>query len=422
MQKNNNFVHLHVHDHYSLLDGYGSPIKHARRAKELGMKALASTNHNHLAGIPDFVDACNEVGIKPILGLEMYYTHDMNTITLEKKDRDELAMKAAIKDGVEIPTGKKVKKKDIAELIKPYSYDTRNYHILFLAKNQVGWVNLMKIQSIAAEKGLFNGRYNCDLNLLKQYSEGLIVTTACIGSLIARSLREDMYAKDVAVRHIEELISIFGKDNVCCEIQGLDWDIQYKVNKELIALSKEYDLKLIATNDVHYTNKKDNIEHDILLCIGTGKKVTDVERMRYEHEFWIKSYEEMIESFKRQAIKNQDEEYMIEVEQAIKNTNIVADMIEDDIKLGSEKELLPIADIPEGYTPETYIREYCYKHLYKYLSANQLLDKRQIYEDRLKTELDIIVPKGFASYLLITHADIEWADNNGVPVGPGRGN
>ena len=155
-----NLVHIHNHTYYSLLDGMGSPEERVLKAKELGMKALAITDHNHLGGVLEFQAACIKHGIKPILGVELYWTWDSNEISLSKDERDKLALDRALKAGVEIPA--KAKKSEIKDLIAPYQYDTTGYHIILLAKNQKGWSNLVKIQSEAADKGLFNGRYHCE--------------------------------------------------------------------------------------------------------------------------------------------------------------------------------------------------------------------------------------------------------------------
>jgi DNA polymerase-3 subunit alpha len=406
-----------MHTYFSFLDGMGSPEERVIRAKELGMKAIACTDHNSLAAMPEFQDACKKHGLKPIFGVEMYYTHDMSTIMLPKEDRDKIAKELAIKDGVEIKP--KAKKTDIADLIAPYSYDTKGYHIILLAKNQKGWQNLVRIQSEAAEFGLFNGRYHCDNELLRKYSEGIIVTTACISSIVADAFKE---GKDdtIAYETLLEWMNIFGNENVFCEIQGLDWDVQYNVNKKLIQVSKELEIGVIATNDVHYTFKDDVDDHDTLLCIGMGKAKADETRMRYAHEFWLKDYNEMIDSFMR--LGGHDAEYMLEVVNALDNTNLIADMVEDNIMLGSPTPLFPKVDLPEGYDKaEDWLTRQCWSRLYKYLKKKDLKHRRLVYEKRLNEELTVINRKGFASYMLTVQDAIEWGDNNGCPFGPGRG-
>lgn len=409
-----NFTHLHVHTYYSFLDGMGSPEEKVIKAKSMGMKSIAITDHNHLGGVPDFQKACKKHDIKPILGVELYYTHDMKQISSSKEERDKKALELALEDGVVIPP--KAKAKEKKELIKPYTYDTKDYHIILIAKNQTGWRNLVRIQSEAADKGLFNGRYHADDELLSKYSEGIIVTSACIGSMPCSYLRKGKYneAKNV----VQNWINIFGKENTFLEIQGLDWEEQYKVNTQLIEISKELDVKVIATCDAHYTEKEDNDDHDTLLCIGTGKYKSEEVRMRYDHEYWLKSYDEMYESFNRLGYN--DEEYMKEVVQALENTNIIADMVED-IKLGSDKPLFSNIELPEGKTPESVFSSKCWLNLYKYLKEENLIERRREYEERLAWELYVICVKGYAPYMLAVEEFVNWSNENGCPTGPGRG-
>ena len=408
-----NFVHIHNHTEYSLLDGLGSVEEKVLKAKELGMKALAITDHNHLGGCLEFQAACKKHGIKPLLGVELYWTWNRETISLSKEERDSIALAKAIEAGVEIP--KKAKKTEIKELIKPYQYDTKGYHIILIAKNQTGWDNLVKIQSEAALTGLYDGKHHCDNELLKKYSEGILCTSACISSVISHHFRKD--EDNISYKMLEEWINIFGKENVFIEMQGLDWEEQYKVNKKLIKLAKSKDVKLIATNDNHYTNKEDNECHDILLCIGTGKLKEDPNRMKYSHEFWIRSYDEMIDAFKR---KDNSEEYMNVVVEALENTNYLADLVEEDIILGSKEPLFTKVKLPKGYTSEQYLSHKCWRKLYKYLTKNPSFNKRE-YEARLNWELYVINTKGYAPYMLTVDEFVDWSNNNNCPTGPGRG-
>ena len=196
---NKNFTHIHLHTYYSLLDGMGSPEERVLKAKELGMKAIAITDHNHLGGCLEFQAACKKNGIKPLLGVELYWTWNSDTISLSKEERDKIAIQKAKEAGVEIPA--KAKKSEIKDLIAPFAYDTTGYHIILIAKNQTGWSNLVKLQSEASDRGLFNGRYHCDNDMLRKYSEGLICTTACIGSVIGDSFLND---KDEIAYEIKE--------------------------------------------------------------------------------------------------------------------------------------------------------------------------------------------------------------------------
>lgn len=408
------FTHLHVHTYFSFLDGMGSPEEKVIKAKQLGMTSLAITDHNHLGGVPDFVKACKKHGIKPVIGVELYYTHDMSMISAPKEKRDEMALELAKENGVEIPS--KAKKSEIKELCEPYQYDTQGYHIILFAKNQTGWKNLVRIQSEAADKGLFNGRYHADNELLKKYSEGIIVTSACIGSMPSSYLREGKYEE--AKQVVQSWVDIFGEENVFLEIQGLDWEIQYNVNLQLIEIAKELNLKVIATNDAHYTEKEDFDDHDTLLCIGIGKYKTDENRMKYDHEFWLKDYDEMIHSFNRLGCN--DEEYMKEIVIALANTNIIPAMVED-IELGSSVPLFSNIDLPEGETPESVFTRKCWLNLYAYLQKAKLTHKRREYEERLAWELHVINTKGYAPYMLAVEEYVNWANANGCPTGPGRG-
>lgn len=420
-----NFVHLHLHTSYSFLDGFNDPYESARRAKELGMTAMAVTDHNHLGGALEFQKACKENGIQPLLGVELYWTWDTNILSMSLDDRTKWAIERAKKDGIEIP--KKAKKKEIKDLIAPYEYDTKQYHILFIATNQTGWKNLVKLQSEAAEKCTFNGRYIIDQDMLRKYNEGIIMTSACIGSVVNSLFinGEDDKAHEI----LNEWHEIFG-DRFFIEIQPLDLWKQWIANVKLIRWAKENNVKIISTNDVHYTRKEDHDDHDTLLCIGIGRYKDETDRMTYSNDYWIKNYDEMLESFARQTqsmIENDfdgkelfdPEEYIQVAIEGLENTNYVASLC-GDIKLGSDKPLFPKLEIPNGFTAEKYLTYKCYRNLYKYKKAHPEIDIK-IYEARLQEELSIINPKGFAPYMLIVEEYIEWANNNGCPTGPGRG-
>ena len=413
----NNFVHIHVHDNYSFLDGLGSPEEKVLKVKDLGMKALATTNHNHLGGVLEFQSACKKHGIKPLLGVELYWTWDRKTISLDKSDRDELAKEKAREAGIDVDKIKKAT--ELKEVIKPYMYDTKGYHIILIAKNQKGWQNLVKIQSIASEEGLFNGRYHCDNELLKQYSEGLIVTTACIGSVFGRHFRKDL--DEVSYKVFKEWVEIFGKENVFVEIQGLEWIEQGRTNEKLIKMAKDNGCRIICTNDSHYTNKEDIDDHDTLLCIGTGNYKDEEERLRYDPEFWLRSYDEMIEAFNRYTpVSMTKEEYMNTVKEGLENTLLIADMVEDNIKLGSDIPLFTKTDLPKGYTNEKYLSIKCWRKLYSYLKEHPEYNRRE-YEERLAWELYVINTKGYAPYMLTVEDFVNWANEHNCPTGPGRG-
>lgn len=427
------FTHLHVHTWYSFLDGLSSPATLAKRAKELGMTALAITDHNHIGGVYDFQEACQEEGIKPILGCEMYYTPDTNILSLSADERTELAIQKATKAGIEIPekiNGKKITKTQIKELIADYQYPTKQYHILFLAMNQKGWNNLVKLQSEASEKCTYNGRFICDLPMIRKYNEGLIATTACVGSYPAQMINHNKIS--VAEAWIDEMHDIFG-DRFYLEIQPLPIEEQLNVNMIYEVWGQQKGIKLIATNDVHYANKEDHDNHDTLLCMSTGALKSQEDRMRYTNDFWLRSANEMLEAFAIQAnmINNDsdfdfieqdslDEHYVKTYKQAMMNTMEIAERIDTNIKLGSDVDLFPELDIPNKLTAEQYLTLLSYKGLYRYLNKEHILSRR-LYEDRLSYELDIICKKGFAPYMLAVYEYVNWCKSNDIPVGPGRG-
>lgn len=414
----NNIVHTHVHTDASLLDGLSKVKDLVAKAKSLNMKAVAITDHGSLGNTLSFWEECNKQGIKPLLGNELYYTHNTDILALPLKERDALAIEQAKENGVEIPA--KAKKKDIAELLEPYTYDTKGYHILFIAMNQTGWVNLMKLSGEASDKCTYNGRPHCDMNMIRKYSEGLICTTACLGSYLDQCIVNNNMEE--ARTHLAELKDIFG-DRLFLEVQPFNEKEQIKANLELIKLSEEYDIKLITGTDSHYINKEDHYIHDILLCIGTGAKLSDEVRFRFKNEFWFMSYDEVIEQYENQirlgGIPN-EYEYECAIQESINNTSLLADMVED-IKLKSDKPIMPIVEVPEGFDDNSYLRHQCWTNLYKYLTTNDLWSKRRIYEERLNHELNVICTKGYASYFLIVQDFIEWGNNNGCPFGPGRG-
>lgn len=408
------FTHLHAHTRFSFLDGANDINDYVKRVKELGMTACAITDHNHIGGWYNFLEVCKKEGIKPILGCEMYQTWDTNILSQDADARRQYAIDKAKEAGVEIPekiNGKKTTKKQLDEILAPYVYDTKQYHLVVLAMNQTGANNLIKLQSEAADKCTFNGRYCCDFKMLEKYNEGLIITSACLGGMIPNALYKNKIeqAYEQAVKYKE----IFG-DRFYLEIQPLNDENQHIANTHLIAMAKELDIKLVATNDVHYTLEEDDDDHDTLLCVGIGKPKYDQTRMRYAHEFWVRSGNEMLEAFLRSDI---DEEI---VKEAIANTKEIENRISDDIKLGSSKPLFPKVYIPEGITAEQYLTVKSYQGLYKYLKDHPEINIVK-YENRLHEELDVINTKGFAPYILKIIENIEWCEANDIPVGPGRG-
>ena len=412
----NDFVHLHVHTTNSLLDGANKIDDCIKRVKELDMHSIAITDHNHIKGWIDFKNECENNGIKPILGCEMYQTHDTSILPLPAKERRELALERAKNDGIEIPekiNGKKPTAKQIDELIADYTYDTKQYHLVVLAMNQTGMQNLIKLQSEAADKCTFNGRYCCDFEMLEKYNEGLIVLSACLGGLIPNAIIKDKLS--LAERYVLKYKEIFG-DRFYLEIQPLYDQEQIKANKEIIKLARKHNIELVATNDVHYTYQEDIDDHDTLLCVGIGKMKNDEDRMRYAPEFWIRSREEMYSAFNRHSSYLDAET----IKDALRNTVVIANRIESNIQLGSKTPLFPKVKVPKGLTAEQFLTLKSYKGLYKYLKENPELNI-DAYQKRLAEELDTINSKGYAPYMLKIFENVEFCETNDIPIGPGRG-
>lgn len=446
MNLNNNYIHTHVHTVYSLLDGACKIDDLIKRVKELGMKAVAITDHNHLGGVPKFVKECRKNNVKPLIGLEGYYTPDTNILSLPVEQRNEMAKKAALEAGAineeDIETiakgNKKAKKTDkdrIKAIIKEYAYNPKQYHILFLAMNQIGWNNIIKIQSESAEKCTYNGRFLCDNEILSKYNEGVICTSACIGSYSAEMINSNNY--DLAEECIKQWADIF-KDRFYLEIQPLNIKEQWNVNLAYIKWAEKYNINLITSNDVHWVNESDADDHDTLLCVGTGAFKEQHDRMRYSPDFWLRDREEMEFYFNRQAdsmiedgclessfVYGKDcidkNTYLNSVKIAMDNTVRLAERCDsDNINLGSDKPLFPRIDIPHGFTPEQWLSMKAWKNLYKYLNNNRQLDFNR-YTKQLAYELDIINSKGFAPYFLTVEEYTQYSESVDNPVGPGRG-
>ncbi|OON93233.1 MAG: DNA polymerase III subunit alpha [Candidatus Epulonipiscioides saccharophilum] len=359
----NNFVHLHVHSEYSLLDGLARIGPLLDRAKELNMNHLAITDHGAMFGIIDFYKKALEKGIHPIIGCEVYVSRRTR---LDKE-----------------------------------SQDRRNYHLVLLAENNQGYQNLIKLVSLAYTEGLFYGRPRVDLELLEQYHEGIIALGACLSGPVTRTLLEGNYeqAKETAL----EYRRIFGPNNFYLEIQDHGLDDQIRVNPDIIRLSKETDIPLVATNDVHYILEEDKEVQDILLCIQTGRTMSDPNRMINETtQLYLKSPQEMIDLFPY-------------AQDAIENTLKIAERCNVSFTFNESK--LPEFDLPEGESDAfEYLVKLCYNGLIKrYRTVDQSL------KDRLDYELKIIQQMGFVDYFLITSDFIKYAKNKNIAVGPGRG-
>ena len=358
------FVHLHVHTEYSLLDGSNKIKEYVERVKELGMNSAAITDHGVMYGVIDFYRAAKKAGIKPILGCEVYVAPGSRFDKTSGGNSDE-----------------------------------RYYHLVLLAENQKGYENLMKIVS----KGFVEGYYykpRVDMELLETYHEGLIALSACLAGEVQKYLLRGMYGE--ATEAAKRYERIFGKNNFFLELQDHGMQEQTLVNQQLVRLSQETGIALVATNDVHYTYAEDEKPHDILLCIQTGKKLDDENRMRYEGgQYFVKSEEEMRALFP----------YALE---ALKNTQKIADRCDVYIEEGVTK--LPKYDVPQGYTAWEYLNKLCYEGLERrYVNPDSTL------RERLDYELSTIRNMGYVDYFLIVWDFINYARTNGIMVGPGRG-
>ena len=358
-----NFTHLHVHTEYSLLDGSNKIKEYVDRVKALGMDSAAITDHGVMSGVIDFYRAARAAGINPILGCEVYVAPG------SRFDREA------------------------------GSGDDRYYHLVLLAENNQGYSNLMKIVS----KGFVEGFYykpRVDLSLLEKYHEGIIALSACLAGEVARFITRGMYedAKKAALRYQD----IFGKGNFFLELQDHGIPEQQNVNQQLLKMHRETGIELVATNDVHYTLAEDAQPHDVLLCLQTGKKLADEDRMRYEGgQYYVKSPEEMERLFPYAP-------------EALENTHKIAQRCHVEIEFGVTK--LPKFDVPEGYTSWEYLNELCFRGLEeRYQPVTEEL------KERLNYELSTIRNMGYVDYFLIVWDFIKYARDHDIMVGPGRG-
>lgn len=377
------FCHLHVHTEYSLLDGSGKISKMIKKVKELGMSSIAITDHGVMYGCVDFYKAAKEEGIKPIIGSEIY---------IVPKSRH----------------------------IKEANSDNSTYHLVLLVKDEEGYKNLMKIVSYASIEGFYY-KPRTDREFLRAHSKGLVALSACLGGEVQRHLNggNKEKAKEAALFYKD----VFGED-FYLELQDHGLEENKKVNKLLIELSKELNIPLAATNDVHYIEKEDAKAHDILLCIQTGKTINEENRMRYPWErLYLQSPDDMYEKFSY-------------AEEALENTLKIADKCNFDYEFHVSK--LPDYPLPKGEDHYGYLRKQCYLGLVDRYSSlerfrNKDLDVEEIIEysksedevkeitDRLEYELNIIKQMGYVDYFLIVWDFIKYAVDNGIPTGPGRG-
>ncbi|AEY65482.1 DNA polymerase III subunit alpha [Clostridium sp. BNL1100] len=358
-----NFVHLHVHTEYSLLDGANRIKDLIQRVKELGMDSVAITDHGVMYGVVEFYKEAVKNGIKPILGCEVY--------TAKRNMKD-----------------------------KQPGIDSNYGHLVLLAKNQIGYKNLMKIVSLGFTEGYYY-KPRVDYETLEKYSEGIIALSACLSGDIPSAILNNDYEK--AVELSNNLNRIFGQGNFYLELQHNGISEQNLVNQQLIKMSGELGIPLVATNDAHYLTKENAKSHEILLCIQTGKTINDDNRMRFNtDEVYVKSPEEMYENFKN-------------VKQALENTVKIAEMCNVELEFG--KLHLPSFDVEDGYTPYEYLREQCYKGLKSRYGEN--CSEEIIH--RLEYELSVISQMGYVDYFLIVWDFIRYARDQGIMVGPGRG-
>lgn len=357
------FVHLHTHTEYSLLDGSNKIKEYVSRVRELGMNAAAITDHGVMFGVIDFYKEAKAAGINPVLGCEVYVAPG------SRFDRETV------------------------------HGEDRYYHLVLLAENDKGYGNLMKIVS----KGFVEGYYykpRVDMEVLREYHEGIIALSACLAGEVQRYLVRGMYeeAKEIAFRYE----ACFGKGNFFLELQDHGLPDQKLVNQQLLRLSRDTGIELVATNDIHYTYAEDAEPHDILLCMQTGKKLADEDRMRYEGgQYYVKSEEEMRALFP----------YAL---QALENTQKIADRCHVEIEFGNTK--VPHFEVPEGYDSWTYLNKLCFDGL-----KERYPDRAEELTPKLQEELDVIRGMGYVDYFLIVWDFIRYAREHDIMVGPGRG-
>ncbi|MBR0430000.1 MAG: DNA polymerase III subunit alpha [Lachnospiraceae bacterium] len=362
------FVHLHTHTEYSLLDGSNKIVEYVAKVKDMGMTAAAITDHGVMYGVIDFYRECKKAGINPVLGCEVY-------VAPGSRFERELS-----------------------------HGEDRYYHLILLAENDLGYANLMKIVSI----GFVDGYYykpRVDFETLEKYHEGIIFLSACLAGEVARLLERGLYdeAKAVALKYE----ACFGKGNYFLEMQDHGIPAQRTVNQGLLRMSQETGIELVCTNDCHYTNAEDADAHDLLLCIQTGKKVQDEDRMRYEGgQYYVKSEEEMRSLFSYAP-------------QALENTQKIADRCHVEIEFGNTK--LPHFEVPEGYDSWTYLNKLCHDGLERRYAASKTPEELEKIRTQLDYELGVIKRMGYVDYFLIVWDFINYARMNGIPVGPGRG-
>ncbi len=368
------FVHLHVHTEYSLLDGANRIKDLVKKVKDSGMKAVAITDHGVMYGAVEFYKECIKNEIKPIIGVEAYVA-----------PRSRLNKESGI--------------------------DDQYGHLILLAKNNEGYKNLIKMVSLSFTEGYYY-KPRIDMELLKKYHEGIICSSACLAGFISRAILEDDLekAKQIALEYID----IFGKDDFYIELQHNGLAEQVKANQKLIKLARELGVKMIATNDAHYLNREDSYSHEVLLCVQTGSKMQDEDRFRFEtDEFYVKTIDEMYENFKN-------------LPEVLENTVEVANKCNVTFEFGHT--ILPNFDTPNNMDHYEFLRQECYKGLVdryhidaKYEEEEKIKKDRPDLYERLEYELSVIQKMGYVDYFLIVADFIKYAKSQDIPVGPGRG-
>ncbi len=362
------FVHLHNHSHYSLLDGLTKLDEMVNFAKEQGSPAVALTDHGSMYGAIEFYQKAKKAGIKPIIGVETYLAQNSR---FDKNTRD----------------------------------DARSFHLLLLAKNEIGYKNLIKLVSAAHLDGFYY-KPRIDWEILSQHCDGLIASTACLAGEVPRLIAAEKI--DEAKKRILEYNQLFGQGNFYLELMDHpELPEVGRVNDQLIKLSREMNIPVIATNDIHYLKKDDAEAQDILLCLQNKKKITDTDRMKMigSGDYSMRSNAEMIAAFKH-------------IPEAIENTLKIADMCNLEIELGNIQ--LPHFEVPTGYDGNSYLREWSEKGIIKRFPTASA-DELKLVRERLDYELAVIAKMGWPSYFLIVADFINWAKNSKIVVGPGRG-
>ena len=359
------FTHLHLHSEYSLLDGAIQIDKLIPYAQAQGLKSLAITDHGNIFGAVKFFDACKKGGIKPILGMEAYFTEDVGVRNVERK----------------------------------------YYHLILLVENDIGYKNLCKLISFSYTDG-FYFKPRIDYKRLEQYKEGLIVTSACLGGHIPQLLKAENTKE--AYNRIDWFVQNFGKDRFYLEVQPPDQQEQIFLNDKLFGISDELGIQTVAATDCHYLSLDDHEAHEIMLSMQTGKQFDDPSRFTFGNcRAYMRSKEEMLTIFDTH-------------QEAVYNTGKIADMCNFDFQRG--KLFFPKFQIPDQKTEAQYFKELCDQGLNKLIANDRFpIDQKQAYQDRLALEVDLIISMGFIGYFLIVGDFIRWSKRNNIPVGPGRG-